>query len=111
MATAAHVRVLTPAGLISAQVVSVDKANDLNLLKVEGKFTALPIIASRGIRLGASAATVGFPNTGVQGFAPKLAKGEIARLPGAQDDARHFNSVPPSSPAPPAARWWTNAAT
>jgi hypothetical protein len=27
-------------------------------------------------------ATVGFPNIGLQGFAPKLAKGEIASLSG-----------------------------
>ena len=40
-------------------------------------------------------ATVGFPNIRLQGFAPKLAKGEIASLSGAQDDALYFQiSVP-----------------
>jgi hypothetical protein len=29
--------------------------------------------------------TVGFPDIGLQGFAPKLAKGEIAPLSGAPD--------------------------
>ena len=43
-------------------------------------------------------ATVGFPNTGLQGFAPKLAKGEIASLGGAQDDARHSQSSAPIQP-------------
>ena len=86
----ATVRLVTAAGSIAAKVVKVDKANDLALLKAEGKFTALPVITSRGVRLGATAATVGFPNTGLQGFAPKLARGEIASLAGAQDDARHF---------------------
>ena len=45
-------------------------------------------------------ATVGFPNVGLQGFAPTLAKGEIASLAGAQDDARHFQisaSIPPGN--------------
>jgi len=42
------------------------------------------------MRLGSTAATVGFPNVGLQGFSPKLAKGEIASLAGVQDDARHF---------------------
>jgi hypothetical protein len=78
--------------------VKVDKANDLALLKAEGKFTALPVITSRSVRLGATAATVGFPNTGLQGFAPKLAKGEIASLAGAQDDARHFQISAPIQP-------------
>ncbi len=35
-------------------------------------------------------ATVGFPDIGLQGFAPKLAKGEIASLSGAGDDPRYF---------------------
>jgi hypothetical protein len=94
----ATVRVLTAAGTIPARVVKVDQANDLALLKAEGKFTALPVIASRGARLGATVATVGFPNTGLQGFAPKLAKGEIASLAGAQDDARHFQISAPIQP-------------
>ena len=42
--------------------------------------------------------TVGFPNTGLQGFAPKLARGEIASLAGAQDDARHFQISAPIQP-------------
>ena len=38
---------------------------------------------------------MGFPNIGLQGFAPKLAKGEIAPRSGAGDDARYFQiSVP-----------------
>ncbi len=94
----ATVRLLTAAGSIAAKVVKVDKANDLALLKAEGKFTALPVITSRGVRLGATAATVGFPNTGLQGFAPKLARGEIASLAGALDDARHFQISAPIQP-------------
>jgi hypothetical protein len=42
----------------------------------------LPIAASRTAALGGTVATVGFPNIGLQGFAPKLAKGEIASLSG-----------------------------
>ena len=94
----ARVRLVTEASLIAAMVVKVDKANDLALLKAEGKFTALPVITSRGVRLGATAITVGFPNIGLQGFAPKLAKGEIASLAGAQDDARHFQISAPIQP-------------
>jgi len=89
---------VTGAGLISAKVVKVDTANDLALLKAEGRFAALPVAASRGVKLGGTVATVGFPNIGLQGFAPKLAKGEIASLSGAGDDARYFQISVPVQP-------------
>jgi len=95
---AAQVRLLTSAGLISAKVVKVDAANDLALLKAEGRFAALPVAASRGVKLGGTVATVGFPNIGLQGFAPKLAKGEIASLSGAEDDTRYFQISVPVQP-------------
>ncbi len=92
---AAKVRLLTGAGLIDASVVKVDAANDLALLKAVGRFAPLPIAASRTVKLGGTVATVGFPDIGLQGFAPKLAKGEIASLAGAGDDPRYFQiSVP-----------------
>ena len=78
----AQVRLVTSAGLISAKVVKVDAANDLALLKAEGKFAALPVAASRSVKLGGTVATVGFPNIGLQGFAPKFARGEIGSLSG-----------------------------
>jgi TPR repeat protein len=93
-----QVRVVTSAGLISAKVVKMDAANDLALLKAEGRFAALPVAASRGVKLGGTVATVGFPNIGLQGFAPKLAKGEIAALSGAGDDARYFQISVPVQP-------------
>lgn len=94
----AQVRLVTSAGVISAKVVKIDSANDLALLKAEGKFSQLPITPSRSIKLGASVATVGFPNIGLQGFAPKLAKGEIAALTGAADDPRYFQISVPVQP-------------
>ena len=63
---------VSSAGLISAKVVKVDAANDLALLKVEGKFSPLPLATSRAVELGGTVATVGFPNIGLQGFAPKV---------------------------------------
>lgn len=87
---AAKVRLQTKAGLIDAAVVKVDAANDLALLKATGKYSTLPIAASRMVKLGSTVATVGFPDIGLQGFAPKLAKGEIASLAGAVDDPRYF---------------------
>ena len=85
-------------GVTTARVVKVDAANDLALLKAEGRFAALPVVASRAMRLGSTVATVGFPNIGLQGFAPKLAKGEVASLSGAGDDARYFQISVPVQP-------------
>ena len=124
---ATKVRLLTDAGLIDAKVVQVDAANDLALLKAnaEGRmqnaetgqsqtasnqdfiihpsafnlsFRPLPVAASRTVNLGGTVATIGFPNIGMQGFAPKLAKGEIASLSGAGDDPRYFQISVPVQP-------------
>jgi len=50
------------------------------------------------MKLGGTVATVGFPDIGLQGFAPKLAKGEIASLSGSQDDPRYFQISVPVQP-------------
>ena len=94
----AQVRLVTAGGLIFAKVVKVDSSNDLALLKAEGRVAALPVAASRAVKLGGTVVTVGFPNIGLQGFAPKLAKGEIASLSGAGDDARYFQISVPVQP-------------
>jgi serine protease Do len=108
---ATKVRVVTSAGTIDAKVIQTDAANDLALLKAEGQnpnaegrmkneetFRPLPITSSRAVALGTTVATVGFPDPGLQGFSPKLAKGEIAALAGAADDARYFQISVPCQP-------------
>lgn len=94
----AQVRLLTAAGMISAKVVKVDTVNDLALLKAQGKFAALPVATSRPVKLGGTVATVGFPNIGLQGFAPKFSRGDIGSLYGPQDDARFFQISVPVQP-------------
>lgn len=92
------IKVRTAAGELPARVIRSDAANDLALLKVEGTFTALPIKPSRGVRLGETVATVGFPNPALQGFSPKLTKVEINSLAGLQDDPKHFQVSLPIQP-------------
>jgi len=92
------VRLLTGAGLLDSTIVKVDTANDLALLRVIGKFSPLPVAMSRGVKLGATVATVGFPDIGLQGYSPKLARGEIASLAGAGDDPRYFQVSVPVQP-------------
>lgn len=91
-------KLVTPSGLIPAIVVRVDEGNDIALLKAEGHFASLPVAASRAVRLGSTVATVGFPDIGLQGFSPKLAKGEIAAMSGVQDDPRYFQISVPVQP-------------
>ena len=88
----------TSAGLIDAKVVQVDADNDLALLKAEGKFSPLPIAESGAVKLGGTVATIGFPNIEMQGFSPKLTKGEISSLNGVQDDPRYFQISVPVQP-------------
>ena len=83
---------------IAAKVVVQDKKSDLAILKVSGDHPCLAIAPVRGVKLGATVATVGFPNIGVQGFSPKLAKGEIASLAGFQDDPGEFQISVPLQP-------------
>ena len=94
----AEIRLVASAGSVSAKIVQVDIGNDLALLKAKGKFAALPVASSRSVPLGSTVATVGFPDPGLQGFSPKLAKGEIAALAGAADDARYFQISVPLQP-------------
>ena len=84
--------------MTSAKVVQVDAADDLALLKADGRFSPLAVAPSRSVSLGETVATIGFPDPGLQGFAPKLAKGEIASLSGAADDARYFQISVPVQP-------------
>jgi len=78
--------------------VKVAPANLLALLKAEGRFVALPMASSRRVKLGGTVSTVCFPNVVLQGFAPKLPKGEIASLSSASDDPRHFQISVPVQP-------------
>lgn len=81
---AAKVRLLTGAGLLDATVVKVDAANDLALLKADGRFAPLPIAASRTVKLGGTVATVGFPDIGLQGL--------LKERGGNSAERRHFDS-------------------
>jgi hypothetical protein len=69
------------------------------------------IAAGRTVALGGTVATVGFPDIGLQGFAPKLAKWEIASLSGAGMTRGIFKSACRCSRAIRAGRWWMSGAT
>ena len=96
VAGAERITVVTAEGSTAAAVVRVDEFNDLAVLKLSGgPYSALPVAPSRPIRLGQTVATIGFPNIGIQGFSPKVTRGEISSLNGAGDDPRSWQISAP----------------
>jgi S1-C subfamily serine protease len=69
------------------------------VLSVDVESSPLAIATSRTVRLGETVATVGFPNSDLQRFSAKLAKGEIASLAGVKDDPRYFQISVPVQPS------------
>ena len=104
--TAAHVvansqklTVVTVLGMREAKIVRVDDANDIAIIKVEGgPYVPLVVLSSRGVRIGQSVATVGFPNIGIQGYSPKVTRGDISSLNGIADDPRSWQISVPVQP-------------
>lgn len=95
---ARRITVKTVEGVYEAEVVRVDVANDLAVLKLSGTFTAIPVRGSGSVRLADRVATVGFPNPRLQGVSPKYSSGEVAALTGAGDDPRYMQISVPVQP-------------
>lgn len=104
--TAAHVVkgatsvvVFTSQGKKTAQILRIDEPNDLAILKIpDGSYSFLPVAPSSKMRLGQSVSTIGFPNIGLQGFSPKVTKGEISSINGFTDDPREWQISVPVQP-------------
>jgi TPR repeat protein len=96
---ASRIDVVTATGSFACTVVKIDVPNDIAVLKCSGNnFTPLPIATSKGARAGETVFTVGFPNIQLQGFDPKLTKGEISSEAGFQDDPRQWQISVPIQP-------------
>lgn len=78
-----------------ARVVLADRAGDLAILKVEGRFAPLPVGVSAAVRRGASVVTMGFPNVSLQGIEPKVTDGIVNSFSGANNDTRVFQISAP----------------
>jgi S1-C subfamily serine protease len=96
VADATNLSVVTGQGTLPATVLRVDKANNVAVLKIDGGAgVPLPIAQSRQVRLGQTVATIGFPNVDIQGYSPKVNRGEISSLNGYADDPHTWQiSVP-----------------
>jgi S1-C subfamily serine protease len=104
--TAAHVvadatalTVVTAQGTWPATVLRIDGSNDIAILKISGgPYVPLPVAPSRRVRLGQAVATIGFPNIEIQGFSPKVTRGEVSSLNGIADDPRSWQVSVPVQP-------------
>ena len=83
---------------IPAEVVKVDRLNDLALLQIKGRFNPLSIGNSKKVLLGATVHAIGFPQYQLQGRKPKYNQGTISSTSGLQDDNRHFQVSIPVQP-------------
>jgi TPR repeat protein len=95
---AASIHISTAHESHQAKLVASDEANDLAILKLDGKFSCLAIAASDSVHLGEPVFTVGFPNPDLQGLAPKLTRGEISSLSGIRDNPSEFQISVPIQP-------------
>jgi TPR repeat protein len=99
VAGAHSVKIFTAQGMKAADVLRVDEANDIAILKIAGgTYTPLPVAPSRKVRLGQLVATIGFPNIGIQGFSPKVTRGEISSHSGVGDDPTSWQISVPIQP-------------
>ncbi len=98
-ATAKTFRVKAKGGaVLDADLVAQDEEHDLALLKVRGGLPTLSLRPSTEVKLGSAVATIGFPNTTIQGLEPKVGRGEVSSLAGIRDDPALFQVSVPVQP-------------
>jgi len=95
---AKKIRIRTRTQTADAELVKSSKTFDLALLKVVGKFKALPLDFDHAAGLGETVFTIGFPNPDVQGSEPKYTDGKVSSLSGAEDDSSQYQVSIPVQP-------------
>jgi S1-C subfamily serine protease len=95
---AKKISVRTANGEMGAVIVLADQINDLAVIKAPVLGKPLPFGDVSFVAAGAPVYTVGFPNPTVQGFEPKLTKGDINSATGLKDDPRMFQISVPVQP-------------
>jgi S1-C subfamily serine protease len=96
--SATSIQVGTKRGLFDAELMQSDPDQDIALLKVTGTFSSLPLVSSNTVNFGEAVFTIGFPDPDVQGWQPKLTRGEISGLSGFQDDTNEYQISVPTQP-------------
>ena len=87
---ARRIKVKIAGSTVDAELVSIDRLNDLALIKVAEVLTPISLGANSSIDLGDEIIVAGFPNVELQGTSVKITKGVISSLKGIQDDVRWY---------------------
>ena len=87
---ARRIKVKIAGSTVNAELVSIDRLNDLALIKVAEVLTPISLGANSSIDLGDEIIVAGFPNVELQGTSVKITKGVISSLKGIQDDVRWY---------------------
>jgi len=95
---ASVIRIKRKDDVFDAKIARVDAVNDIAVLKAAGNFPFLSLGHAEAVMLGADVFTIGFPNPNLQGFAPKLTRGDISGRSGLLDDPRMFQISIPLQP-------------
>jgi S1-C subfamily serine protease len=95
---ATSIQVGTKHGLFNAELVQSDPDKDVALLKVTGTFSSLPLVSSNSVNFGEAVFTIGFPRPELQGWEPKLTRGEISSFSGMQDSTNEYQISVPIQP-------------
>lgn len=78
-----------------AEIIVVDKENDLAVLKINARSRALPIGDSEAVRKGQEVVALGYPMMGTLGKEQKATFGRINSLSGIKGDIRLFQTDAP----------------
>jgi S1-C subfamily serine protease len=96
---ASRVRVkLDDGDLIDAEVVSIEKGDDLALLKIDAIRTPLAVRRQSGLSKGQEVFTLGYPLISLQGQEQKATFGRVNALSGVQGDERFVQIDVPIQP-------------
>jgi len=95
---AGSIKVIVGDASYVAKLVRNDKINDLALLKISGKFSALAFSSKRTVKMGQEIFTIGYPNPVLQGVNAKLTKGTVNSVTGFMDDVRLYQISAPVQP-------------
>lgn len=81
-----------------AQVISVDRENDLALIKINYELDPLYLNFKTDYQIAKDVSVLGFPNIGLQGLSMKYSAGSISSTTGFKDDNHTFQVSAPIQP-------------
>lgn len=96
---AGNILIHTPDGPVPAQIIALDPANDLAILKIakwDGRY--LGLITAGEVGYSSEVTAAGFPDPTVLGINPKISKGHVNALSGVRDDPRFLQVSAPVQP-------------